>query len=281
MRSRRTRSKRDISLLRGMVIKMVTMNDDLKKHLQDALAKGVRHDMRKLTDYRKITVETGISKSAEGSARVRIGETDVIVGVKLEIAKPYPDRPEEGSLMVGAELLPLSSPDFETGPPSIDSIELARVVDRGIREAKTIDLKKLCIEKGEKAWLVAIDICTVNDAGNLLDAAALGALAALKDTKFPEYDGTTLDYKKHTTKKLPLTKMPGAVTIYKIGENFLVDPNLDEQEVYDAKLTVSTTKDGTICALQKGGENPLKIEDVSKMVDIGIEKGKELLKFVG
>jgi len=259
---------------------MTKFNDDLKKHLQDSLAKGVRYEDRRLTDYRKITVETGISRSAEGSARVKIGETEVLVGVKLEVSKPYPDRTDEGSLMVGVELLPLSSPDFEKGPPSIDSIELARVVDRGIREAKTVDMKKMCIEVGEKVWLVAIDICTVNDAGNLLDAAALGAIAALKDAKFPEYDGVNIDYKKHTDKKLPLTKIPVAVTVYKIGDSFLVDPNVDEGNVYDAKLTITTIKDGTIVALQKGGESPLTIEDIKKMADIGTEKGKELMKLV-
>ncbi|MFC1730910.1 exosome complex protein Rrp42 [candidate division KSB1 bacterium] len=257
------------------------MNDDLKKHLRDSLAKGVRHEKRKLTEYRKIEVETGVSKSAEGSARVKIGDTEVIVGVKLAIDRPYSDRPDEGCLMVGAELSPLASPDFETGPPSIESIELARVVDRGVREAKTIDMKKMCIESGEKVWLVAIDICPINDAGNLLDAAALGAVAALKSTRLPAYDGVVLDYKNHTDKKLPLTKMPVAVTVYKIGETFIVDPNLDEEKAYDAKLTITTIKDGTICALQKGGELPLKIEDIKKMAEIGTEKAKDLLKFVG
>ncbi|PIN86783.1 RNA-binding protein [Candidatus Woesearchaeota archaeon CG10_big_fil_rev_8_21_14_0_10_44_13] len=256
------------------------MNDDLKKHLNDSLMKGVRYDGRKLDEYRKIVVETGISKSAEGSARVLIGETEVLVGIKLSVDKPYPDTPNEGCLMVDAQLLPLSSPEFETGPPDIQAIELARVVDRGVREAKTIDMKKLCIKKGEKVWMVSIDVCTVNDAGNLLDASALGAVAALKDARFPEYDDVSVDYKKHTDKKLPLTKIPVAVTIYKIGDMFLVDPLPEEERIFDAKLTVTTTKDGKICAMQKGGDLPLKIEDIKKMVEIGVEKAKELLKSI-
>lgn len=259
---------------------MVSMNDELKKHLHNSLTKGIRYDKRKLTEYRKVLVETGISRSAEGSARVKLGDTEVLVGVKLSVDKPYPDTPEEGCLMVGAELLPLSSPEFELGPPGIESIELARVVDRGIREAKTIDVKKLCLEKGEKVWSVLIDICTINDAGNLLDASALAVVAALKDVKFPKYDGVEINYKEHAEKRLPLTKIPAAVTVFKIGDTFLVDPVSEEEKVYDAKLTVTTTKDGTICAMQKGGESPLKIEDIKRMLDIGIEKGKELLKHI-
>ncbi|MBW2968418.1 exosome complex protein Rrp42 [Candidatus Woesearchaeota archaeon] len=253
------------------------MNEAMKKHLIDALKKGVRHDGRKLDEFRKVEVEYSISKSAEGSARVKIGDTEVIAGIKLSVEKPYPDTPDDGMLMVGAELLPLSSPEFEPGPPAIQAIELARVVDRGIREAKTIDTKKLCIAKGEKAWSVFIDICTINDDGNLLDASGLAALAALNDTKFPKYDGVEINYKEHTKEKLPLSKSPLPVTVYKIGDNFLVDPNLDEQEAFDARLTVTTTN-GDLCALQKGGDSPLKIEDIKKMVELAMKKSDELRK---
>ncbi len=254
------------------------MNESMKKHLVEALNKGVRHDSRKLDEFRKIFIEQGISKSAEGSARVRIGETEVIAGVKLSVEKPYPDTPEQGCLAVGAELLPLSSPDFETGPPRIDSIELARVIDRGVREAKAIDMKKMCIEKGEKAWMVFIDICSINDDGNLLDASGMAVLAALKNAKFPAYDGVEINYKEHTDESIPFEKSPLPVTVYKIGGKFLVDPSKDEESAYDARLTVTTTEDGTLCALQKGGDNPLTIDEVDSMVELALSKVKEIRK---
>src|SRR3989344_5883638 len=113
------------------------MNEELRNHIIRLFESGVRLDGRKLTDYRKpLTVEYGVSKTAEGSARVKMGETEVIVGVKAEVTEPYPDTPDEGSIIVGAELLPLSNPDFDLGPPCIEAIELARIVDRGIRESK-------------------------------------------------------------------------------------------------------------------------------------------------
>src|SRR3989338_2831807 len=131
-------------------------------------AQNKRLDNRTLLEYREpINIELNISFTAEGSARVRIGDTVVIAGVKLAMEKPYNDTADEGGIMVNAELLPLSSSEYEPGPPGIDAIELARVIDRGIRESKALDLKKLCIVPGEKAWFVTIDIITVNDAGNL------------------------------------------------------------------------------------------------------------------
>src|SRR5689334_9483200 len=97
-----------------------------KKKIIDFMDKGLRLDGRGADDFRKAKVEYGITKSAEGSARVTLGETIVIAGVKMEVSKPYPDTPNQGGLMVGAELLPLSSPEFESGPPSEWAIEVAR-----------------------------------------------------------------------------------------------------------------------------------------------------------
>ena len=257
------------------------MYRELRNHIISLLDANTRLDGRKLTEYRKpIEVKHSVVKTAEGSARVKIGETDVIVGVKLEVGEPYPDMPDEGTIIVGAELLAMSNPEFEPGPPGIQAIELARVVDRGIRESKAVDFKKLCITPGEKVWLIVIDICPINDAGNLFDVSSLAALAALKDTKYPAFDGEKVDYKTKTDKKLHLEKQPIAVTVIKIGNKFIVDPDIEEERVIDSRLTVSSIEDGTLCALQKGGDTPLTEEEISKMLDIGIEKGKELRKYL-
>lgn len=260
---------------------MKKMNESLRTHVIELFKSELRLDGRKLTEFRKpITVETDVIKTAEGSARVKIGETDVIIGVKAEIGEPYPDLLDEGTIIVGAELLPLSNPDFELGPPGIEAIEIARIVDRGIRESKTIDFKKLCIKKGENVWLLLIDICTVNDAGNLLDASALAALAALRDMKFPKVVDDKIDYTEKTNKKLEIKNLPIAVTVVKIGDKFIVDPSSEEEKVLDARLTITTLEDGTLCALQKGGSTPLTVDDINKMIDISLEKGKELRKLL-
>ena len=257
------------------------MNNGLREHIIKLFGSNTRLDGRKLTEYRKpLTLDVNITNTAEGSARIRIGKTDVIVGVKAEVMEPYPDIPDQGSIMVGAELLPLSNPDFELGPPGIEAVELARVVDRGIRESKCIDFKKLCIKEGEKAWILVIDICTINDAGNLFDAAALAALAALKDMRFPKYKDEKVDYKEKTDKKLELKSIPISVTVSKIGNNFIVDPDSEEEKAVDARLTVASLADGTLCALQKGDNIPLTAEDIDKMIELALEKAKELRKLI-
>ncbi len=252
------------------------MISDFKKHLIVSLDENIRADKRRCEDLRDITVETNISKTAEGSAKVKFGDTEVMAGVKLGIGVPFPDTPESGAIMVNAELLPLSNKDFVSGPPDIQAIELSRVIDRGIRESNAVDPKDLIIKKGEKCWLVQIDICTINDAGNLLDASALAALAALNDTHFPEFDGEAVNYKVRTEKKLNLKKFPVTVTVSKIGSALVIDPTTDEEEHVDSRLTVAMTQDEKICALQKGGAIALTSEEIDSMIDLASLKAKEI-----
>ena len=251
----------------------------MKNHLRNLIKRGYRQDGRDFLEYRPIKVEKGISSSAEGSARVTIGDTIVIAGVKMDIGEPFPDTPDKGVLIVNAELTPLSSPKFELGPPGIEAIELARVVDRGIRESNAIDLKKLCIKEGEKVWMVFVDIYPLNDDGNLFDAAALAAIAALQDTKIPSIKDDKPDYSTKGKEKLPLNCLPVEITIGNIAGRHIIDLTSEEEEVLEARLTVAIA-DGKICALQKGGSKELTQEEIEEMVEIALQKSKELVKFL-
>ena len=253
------------------------MNHEVKEHIRNALKKGIRIDGRKLDELRPIKIETGFLATAEGSAKLIFGDAEVIAGVKMALEKPYPDTPEDGVLMVNSELLPMSSPDFEAGPPSIDSIETARVIDRGIRESKAFNTKSLCLEKGEKVWMVAIDVVPINYDGNLIDIGGLAALAALKNARFPklEEDGT-VDFHTRTDKTLDLQKLPIPITVCKIGDLLIVDPTAEEERAVDARLTVTVLDDDKICALQKGGNHSLSMVDIEKMVDLAIKTSKVL-----
>jgi len=240
-----------------------------------------REDGRQLDQFRQVKVEVNPITNAEGSARVCIGKTDVIVGVKLSVGVPFSDKPDEGVLISNAELSPMSHPSFEPGPPNEASIELARVVDRGIRESHAIDMKKLCIKEGEKVWMVNIDTQVMNHDGNLIDASSFAAAAALKNAKMPHYDEKTekIDMEKKTG-KLPLADLPIAVTVYKIGSKLVVDPTYAEEQASTARLTVSTADDGQIAAIQKGGTEPLSIDEIRECFRLSVERGRDLRKLI-
>ncbi len=249
-----------------------------RKRILELLSQGKRLDGRGLMDYREIKVERGIVEKAAGSTMVSIGGTRVIAGVKVEVGEPYPDRPEAGALTVSAELTPLASPTFEPGPPDEYSIELARVVDRGIRESKAIDLERLCLIPGKKVLVVFIDVWVLDHCGNLFDASELASVMALMGSKTAKYvvgpDGEVKAKDEYVP--LPIKNYPVSVTMARIDDKFIVDPSLDEEMVADSRITVTIDKDDKVCAVQKGGTGAIPTDDVIKAVDIAIEKSREL-----
>ena len=256
--------------------------NSIQEHLKTMLTTEQRLGGRKLQEWRAITIEKNLVKTAEGSARVRFGESEVIAGVKLSIGEPFPDTPDDGALMANMELIPLANPEFESGPPGIDAIEISRQVDKVVRESGIIDMSKLCIEKGKKVWVVSIDVIPINADGNLIDLATLASIAALQNTFFPKVDGEgKVDYTEKTKKALELENLALAVTVFKIGTKYIVDPDYEEEKVADTRITFGILDDDTLCSIQKGGTTPVMSEDVEEMVTLAIEKAQGLRERLG
>ncbi|KXB03747.1 RNA-binding protein [candidate division MSBL1 archaeon SCGC-AAA261F19] len=245
-----------------------------RDYIENLASQNKRADARSMDQYREISVEPGWARNAEGSALVKLGNTQVLAGVKLERGTPYPDKPESGVLITTAELVPVAHPTFEPGPPGEETVELARVVDRGIRESETIDLDKMVIEPGEEVWLVYVDIYVLDHDGNLIDASALASIAALWHMEIPE------DLEDWTLPELPVSKKPIATTVAKISDKIMVDPCFDEESVMDSRLTITTMENGDICAMQKGGSGPLLVNDVREAYELARTKSKELRKYI-
>ena len=245
-----------------------------RKYMHKLAQANKRIDGRAFDEYRPIKIQTNFVKKAEGSARVELGNTKVLVGVKLEVGEPYPDSPESGVLTTNAELIPLASPEFEAGPPDENAIELARVVDRGIRESEVIDLEKLCIEPGEKVWVVFVDIHVLDYDGNLFDASSLAALAALLTARVPNER-----FDLGEDEPLPIKNDPPiSCTFVKYGGVVAVDPCLEEEMIAEARLTVATDKNGDIRAMQKGLPGSFTIDEVRKIIKSARDNGARIRK---
>jgi len=242
-----------------------------KDYIYNLMVKGEREDGRAFDQYRDIKIETNVVDKAEGSASVKLGDTHVYVGVKIQPGAPFPDTPDQGVIITNVELIPLASPVFEAGPPSEDAIELARVVDRGVRESCAVDLSKLCITPGEKVWMLFIDVHVLDDGGNIMDAASLGAIAALMTAKLPNER-----FELGDDTDLPLRDIPVTVTAVEIGGSIMLDPSLDEENIAGTKLSVTSNQDGALSAMQKSGVHSLSMEQINYIVDIAIESAKEL-----
>lgn len=248
-----------------------------KAQMVQLLASGKRMDERGLDQHRELKIETGIIPKANGSARVFLGNTQVIAGVKIATGIPFPDTPDKGILMVNAEILPMSSPYAEPGPPSEEAIELARVVDRGIRESKMVDLGKLSLVKGKTVIAVFVDCNVMNVDGNLFDATSYAVVAALRTAKMKKY--VVKDDKVEATDQLvpvPVEKTPVSVTFARIGDRLVVDPNTEEEASMDMRITITTEDEGNICASQKGEASTIAPAQVLQAADTSIRVGKEI-----
>jgi len=250
------------------------MNDVIaeirKDYIYNLAKRRERVDGRTFDEYRPISVQTGLIDKAEGSARVKIGNSQVMVGVKIQPGDPFPDAPDMGVIITNVELVPLASPSFEPGPPDENAIELARVVDRGVRESGALDLSTLNLPDG-KVWLVFIDVHVLDYDGNLMDAAALGALAALMNAKTPSEK-----YGYGENESLPIKEYPVAVTAVDIGGEIMLDPSLDEETIASARLTVISGSQGALSGMQKSGTGTLSSEDICRIVNLATSKAKQI-----
>ncbi|PNW85475.1 hypothetical protein CHLRE_03g188200v5 [Chlamydomonas reinhardtii] len=179
---------------------------------------------------RPIELELGVIAQAAGSARLHIGATDVIVGVKVEVASPSPFAPTQGRLGVTVEFSPCASPVYQGrfgetyGEQIAAAIEAslapstraggaaaaaAAPANGGAAGASTsatataaptpsasgpswgLDLGKLCISAGKTAWALYVDALVLNDDGNVVGAVSAATLAALVDTRIPKVEVTT------------------------------------------------------------------------------------------
>lgn len=255
--------------------------DQLKlDKITELLKQGRRLDGRALDEQRPLVIETGVIPKANGSARVKLGNTEVITGVKVQPDKPFPDLGDKGILICTAEILPLADPHVEPGPPTEDVIELARVVDRGIRETEMIDLHQLVLIENKSVVGIFIDSSVIDSAGNLFDACSYASVTAVLSSTIPKYEikDEAPVLVEGVTSKPPIKTLPVSVTMARIGDHILVDPSKEEEACMDARITITTNSAGNICALQKGGDDGFSVEQLQKCAELALSVGTKIRK---
>lgn len=248
-----------------------------RNRIVELLAQGKRLDGRGLSDIRPLEIKTGVIEKANGSAMVTLGDTQVLAGVKIDKGVPFPDTPDKGLLIVGAEILPMAAPYLEAGPPDEGAIELARVVDRGVRESEMIDVGSLVIKAGKYVYSVFVDVNIMNVDGNLFDATSYAVVAALLTAKMPKFvmDGDSVKDTGERT-PLPVRTVPISVTIANINGMLVADPTEEEEAIMDARITLDTEDEGNICAGQKGEPGSFTPEQILTAAEWSIARGKEI-----
>jgi exosome complex component RRP42 len=248
-----------------------------RQQMWDFISKGKRLDGRNLDEMRPLEIELDIIKKANGSAKVKLGNSEVVAGIKVETGEPFEGLENKGALIISAEVLPTASPFIEPGPPDEETIELARVVDRGIRESQMLDLDKLVLIPGKVVYTIFVDCSVLNTDGNLLDATSYAVVSALLSSKLPVFemqDDKVVDTGK--TRDTPLTTIPVSITQVRIGDTIILDPTAEEEACMNARITITTNSNGEYAAVQKGFTGGFAREQIKKAAEAARIKGEQV-----
>jgi exosome complex component RRP42 len=256
--------------------------------LKDGIHMDIRADGRSRLDYRPFTLETGILAQANGSSRLILDATTVMVGVKAEIGAPDPMTPNSGSISVSVQCSPSASPEFEgRGGESLNT-ELAQFFERCLQSKGVLDLRSLSLLDGKQCWILHVDVIVLDSSGNLFDSIAIAIRGALLNTTLPHVDvsiGEDNKYEFEVDQEriylLYAECVPVCVSLALIGDDVVVDATLEEELCQDCRVTFAVNKQGNVVSTHKGsGSLPLNAFGIMLKTATDISKRffSELLK---
>eukprot|EP00250_Pteridium_aquilinum_P009041 c18403_g1_i1 orf=496-1428(-) len=264
--------------------------------LHQFLKDGVRPDGRPLGRSRSTLLTVGSLPSAEGSAMVKLGNTTMLAGVKLEVMPSPVDAPDEGCIAVDFQMPAICSPVVRPGRKSELEPVISEQIKNALSSTSMVDLRELSIAPGKAAWMAYLDIYCLDSDGSLLDAALLAATAALAHLKIPDvaitddgkvFPANTLSPKTESAqslknvqgKRLKLGKIPMALTCAVHPNYVLPDPTAEEETILKTSVIVLTDFSGQLVSCYKpGGEVLASTSTVQNCISLARYRGKELQK---
>lgn len=261
-----------------------------RTYIIDGVKAGIRSDGRGCLDFRPLQLELSLVLQANGSARLLLGETDVLVGVKAELGSPSPHHPDQGQVQVTVECSSVASPEYEGRGGEEWASALSRTLQEtlagGAHGGYGLDLCSLCLLPGRTCWRVYVDGLILNDGGNVLDALSLATLAALGSTRLPrvevmageedEEPQVELDDDLNNMQPLVVDQVPLIITLNMVGPRLVVDLTSEEELCASTSLQVAVTRTGRLCGMGQQGPRGLPLTGVSEVVEVAQKVGPKL-----
>jgi len=246
------------------------------------LEQDCRPDGRQLHEFREIIINVGCISTAEGSSLVKLGETSVICGIKLELATPKEDEPNNGFIIPNVDLPALCSPQFKTGPPSELAQTTSHFMQQLIISSQCVQLSDLGIATGKVCWVLYCDMICLNYDGNLLDACTLSLISALRNVALPvaTYNEETGQTDVDLTHKVPLkmADIPVSTTFSvfdttDLSEKIVVtDPTSEEECLAAGCVTVVTASNSQLCMLHKPGGSSVTDSKLKTCIELALSR---------
>lgn len=136
----------------------IVISDAEKTFILHGVEDNLRCDGRTRCDYRPMEIETGIVTHANGSCRLRLANTDVVVAVKSEIDIPALENPDEGKVIFFVDCSANAAPEFEGRGGEELAMEFANTLENAYRSRQAFNLKDLCILTQKRCWKLFVDV---------------------------------------------------------------------------------------------------------------------------
>lgn len=166
-------------------------------YIASGVASNLRVDGRSRLDYRPLTLQTDTLPQANGSARLKLEETDVLVAVNMSMVSPDPSRSRcEGFVHCSVDQSAACVGDEEDRIVQANNLILTAELQKLIAHSHALPLTSLVIVPEKQVWCINIDVLVIENGGNLMDAVVMAVKAALLTTKMPPIEiiaGTDAD----------------------------------------------------------------------------------------
>lgn len=223
---------------------------------------------RKNTELRPITFDVNVTKHAEGSCLIKVGDTHVLCTATVEEKVPhFLKGTNQGWVTAEYGMLPRATHtriDRESvrGKQTGRTQEIQRLIGRSLRAI--VDLKKL----GERQIKIDCDVLQAD--GGTRTASISGAYIAL-------YKALQALLERKHIKELPLNNSIAAISCGIINDTILLDLdyNEDSQAAVDANFVL--TGKGQIIEIQTTAESsPFDQEKFFEMMEVAHKGIKEV-----
>jgi ribonuclease PH len=241
--------------------------------------KLIRPDQRAATEMRPLEIVPNFISSAEGSALIRLGETQVICTASVEDGVPaFQKGSGRGWITSEYAMIPRATStrtprESTRGRQSGRTMEIQRLIGRSLRAV--IDLGAL----GERT--VWIDCDVIRADGGTRTASVTGSLVAL---------GLAIQklQTQRSLKSHPLKDYLAAISVGIVGDEMLLDLSYAEDSIAEVDMNVVMTGAGRLVETQATAEGrTFSTEELNQLIELArpainhfIEVQKSILKTV-
>ena len=241
--------------------------------------KLIRPDQRAATDLRPLEIVPNFISSAEGSALIRLGETQVICTASVDDGVPsFQKGSGRGWITSEYAMIPRATStrtprESTRGRQSGRTMEIQRLIGRSLRAV--VDMEAL----GERT--VWIDCDVIRADGGTRTASVTGSLVAL---------GLAIQklQAQRALKVNPLKDYLAAISVGIVGDEMLLDLSYAEDSSAEVDMNVVMTGAGKLVETQATAEGrTFSVEDLNKLIELArpainhlIEVQKSILKLV-